>query len=186
MASAPAPAPDTIASPSSRRRPPRPGGLQRAELLTERGDVRTARELLGEVGRASGADIVNCNFDSRREAALCGFVEYRRAEGLMALSLRAGTAAETAGAGVWALSQGDLELLLRTASPRRRWPSIQALAGALPALGSGAPGVLVASAGVLVASTGVSAAFGSSCSARPEGIARTATMNASAIAPAMA
>ncbi len=29
----------------------------------------------------------------------------------MALSLRAGTAPEPAGAGVWALSQGDLELL---------------------------------------------------------------------------
>jgi GNAT superfamily N-acetyltransferase len=83
------------------------------ELLVERGDLRTARELLRDVGLASRADIVNCNFDSRREAARCGFVEYRRAEGLMTLAVSARPAAASVGAGggAWALSQGDLELL---------------------------------------------------------------------------
>jgi GNAT superfamily N-acetyltransferase len=84
---------------------------QVCELLSERGDRRIARGLLGRVRKAAPADVVACAFPSRRQAARCGFVESLQGAALTANPLREDIVPDPTSASSWALSLGDLELL---------------------------------------------------------------------------
>jgi Acetyltransferase (GNAT) domain len=80
------------------------------ELLVEQDDHRTARDLLHQVRDAAPTDFVTCSFPSRRDAALSGFVQYRR-KLLMTYPLKPNLAPDPTQRASWALSFGDLDLL---------------------------------------------------------------------------
>jgi predicted N-acetyltransferase YhbS len=81
------------------------------ELLVADNDRRIARRILDRVRKAAPADFVTCNFPSRRDAALCGFVQSPGGTLLVARPLRQNLNPDPTRRASWALSIGDLELL---------------------------------------------------------------------------
>ena len=81
------------------------------ELLVEDDDIRTARDLLRQVGRAADADVITCMFPTRRHAALRGFIAAPGATNLIARPFHKHLTPDPTQSVSWALSHGDLELI---------------------------------------------------------------------------
>jgi GNAT superfamily N-acetyltransferase len=81
------------------------------ELFVEQNDRRSARHLLHQVRDAAPADFLSCSFPSRHDAALFGFVPYRRGTALTTYPLQQNLTPDPTQRASWALSLGDLELL---------------------------------------------------------------------------
>jgi Acetyltransferase (GNAT) domain len=81
------------------------------ELLVERGDRRTTRELLARVAGAADADLLCSCFRSRAHAAMHGFVEAPSRTVVMVTKLQRDFQPDPARRASWALERGDLELL---------------------------------------------------------------------------
>jgi GNAT superfamily N-acetyltransferase len=86
-------------------------GAHVCELFVQRGDRRTALELLRQVRDAAPADFVECSFSSRHRAAQYGFVQYPDRSVLMTYPLQQNLVPDPTQRASWALSLGDLELL---------------------------------------------------------------------------
>lgn len=84
--------------------------LEVCELLVAEDNLATARHLLEQVRRSAAADLITCNFQSRRRAALCGFVP-GRGTNLTINPLRPDLEPDPTLRASWCLSRGDLELL---------------------------------------------------------------------------
>ncbi len=94
-------------------RPRRSGSFWVAEiceLLVAGNDQRSARRLLGKVRRAAGTDLLGANFNSRREAARCGFVRVRGGSLLTVRAIQSDLP-DIAHPDSWGLSYGDIELI---------------------------------------------------------------------------
>jgi GNAT superfamily N-acetyltransferase len=81
------------------------------ELLVERGDRRTTRELLARVAGAADADLLCCCFRSRAHAATHGFFEAPSRTVLTVSRLERELQPDPGRRASWALVRGDLELL---------------------------------------------------------------------------
>jgi hypothetical protein len=81
------------------------------ELFVEHDDRRAVRRLLERVRDAAPADIINCSFASRRQAASCGLLQYGRGSVLTTHPLQQNLVPDPTRLASWALSLGDLELL---------------------------------------------------------------------------
>jgi hypothetical protein len=81
------------------------------ELFVEHNDRRAARRLLRQVRDATRADRLSCSFFSRREAALCGFVQSRHGTTVMTYQLQQNVVPDPSRRDSWAPSLGDMELL---------------------------------------------------------------------------
>jgi GNAT superfamily N-acetyltransferase len=85
--------------------------LDICELLVEGGKRRIARDLLSQVKDAAASDFLGCNFCSRRQAAVHGFIGASRGTDLMVYPLRGDLVLDPTRRDSWAASRGDLELL---------------------------------------------------------------------------
>jgi GNAT superfamily N-acetyltransferase len=81
------------------------------ELVVAHNDRRISRRLLDRVRKAAPADFVTCNFPSRRDAAMCGFVRSPGGTLVVARPLHQNLIPDPTRRASWALSIGDLELL---------------------------------------------------------------------------
>jgi hypothetical protein len=81
------------------------------ELLLAHDRRATARQLLRMIRDSAGSDLLTCGFQSRRKAALLGFVQASRGARLITQRLDQPLALDVTSSRSWALSRGDLELL---------------------------------------------------------------------------
>ncbi|MDE3069977.1 MAG: GNAT family N-acetyltransferase, partial [Acidobacteriota bacterium] len=83
--------------------------LDVSELLAEGAKTSVQRQLLAQLSKAAAADFLVCNFRSRRQAALHGFLQASRGVSLYTRIPDGGrVVVDPTGSGAWALSRGDL------------------------------------------------------------------------------
>ncbi len=86
--------------------------LDVSELLAEGAKTSVQRHLLANVSKAAAADFLICNFRSRRQAALHGFLQASHGISLYTHTPKGSRGVvEPTGSGAWVLSRGDLELI---------------------------------------------------------------------------